>query len=462
MSGNSNPNSIDFDLFEQVIIFNCLFPQHAAEYSAAVIDHLKPELFKNKAAKMIIGLIRDFYDANQKIITITELKLKLVTAEQKELCKQLFATFNSINEAYHMPELMKNTELYIRNRLLAQAIDGAILQHQESKQFDISSIMTQMDEVHAISLVDDLGLDYFKDFDKYCEDLQVVNTYLSTGWSWLDEKLGGGLLENGKAIYVFCGTTNVGKSIFLSNMAANILKQGKTVVVITLEMSQQVYASRITAQLWDIGIGNLAQNIELLKRNNRGLKEANFDGDLIIKEFPPASISSRTISGYLKKLQRRGIKPDAIIVDYLSLLIPNNKAAGNSYMDVKKVSEELRALSYIFECPIVTASQLNRTAYGKENPGLDTISESMGLAHTADVQIAIWCNDEEKKAGIINMGMMKNRFGPNFGSTAVSINWSTLKLTEIAPMATPNQHVDEEVAQSVSDVEKMLIENQFS
>ena len=61
----------------------------------------------------------------------------------------------------------------------------------------------------------------------------------------------------------------------------------------------------------------------------------------------------------------------------------------NSYTDVKSVTEQLRALSYLFNCPVVTATQLGRAAFDKVDPGLEHTSESMGLAMTADATV---CN----------------------------------------------------------------------
>ena len=56
--------------------------------------------------------------------------------------------------------------------------------------------------------------------------------------------LDGGFLENGRSIYVFAGETNVGKSIFLGNIAVNMAKQGKTVLVVSLEMSGRLLQIR--------------------------------------------------------------------------------------------------------------------------------------------------------------------------------------------------------------------------
>ena len=102
----------------------------------------------------------------------------------------------------------------------------------------------------------------------------------------------------------------------------------------------------------------------------------------------------------------------------------------NSYERVKYSTEQLRALTYEFKCPIITATQLNRSGYDQNEPGLNTISESIGLAATADVICSIYRPDPDNQENIINFGMMKNRFGVNSGSHSMRIDYSTLTIVE--------------------------------
>ena len=94
-----------------------------------------------------------------------------------------------------------------------------------------------------------------------------------------------------------------------------------------------------------------------------------------------------------------------IVIDYVNLL--RSTFNGNSYERIKDNTEQLRALSYVFNCPIITATQLNRSGYDEVNPGLDTISESIGLAATADAIFSLWQEEEDAELGIIKLGVMK-------------------------------------------------------
>jgi hypothetical protein len=87
-------------------------------------------------------------------------------------------------------------------------------------------------------------------------------------------------------------------------------------------------------------------------------------------------------------------------------------------------------MSYQFECPIITATQANRSAYNEANPGLETTSESMGLSHTADAQFSIWTEKEEMDLNLIHLGITKNRFGPRDCQTVLEIDYPTLSLKD--------------------------------
>ena len=112
------------------------------------------------------------------------------------------------------------------------------------------------------------------------------------GWAWVDEMLDGGFLENGRSIYVFAGETNVGKSIFLGNIAVNMAKQGKTVLVVSLEMSELMYAKRLAGNLTGLEINNLRHEIPELRTKMQKEVIENPTGKLLIKEFPPSTITA--------------------------------------------------------------------------------------------------------------------------------------------------------------------------
>jgi replicative DNA helicase len=203
--------------------------------------------------------------------------------------------------------------------------------------------------------------------------------------------------------------------------------QGKNVLLVSLEMSEMMYARRLSSAITSIPLSHLKEESESLKQQIKDIAKGK-KSKIIIKEFPPSTLTPFQLKGFIKKLMQKGIKIDLIVLDYLNLL--HSPLGNNSYERILYCAQQVRAISYDIMCPIVSATQLNRSGYNVDNPGLETISESIGLATTSDAIISIWQKDEDKELGLINIGMSKNRFGPNFGSIALKIDYNTLVITE--------------------------------
>ena len=429
-------SKLDLDYFENILIYKSLTD---SGYLASIADFVKPEYFKDKAIASIFDIIKDFTEKRNKLPTTTEIKSYLVSDEQKESFKGLVKSFNDIDKNLDKEELYDNTERFLKEKAVYHTMLN-VAEDVSSGEVDTSVVLDKFEKSCNINLVTDLGLELYGDVDKLIDDLNSVERYVPSKWEWLDNCLGGGFLEAGKALYVFAGETNIGKSIFLGNIASNIAEQGKNVLLVTLEMSELLYARRICSNVTKIPMKEMADNTPSIKQamNDQG-------GKIFIKEFPPATITANQLKAFVKKFEEQGIKLDAIVLDYLNLM--HSPVGNNSYERIKHVTEQVRAMSYLFNCPIISATQLNRAGFDTDNPDLATISESIGLAATADAIISIFQNEEDRGIGIIRLGMMKNRYGPRGITQAMRIDYSTLTI---------DQADDIEIDEGMDDTLNML------
>ena len=412
-------SKLDLDYFENVLMYKSLTD---GTYLASIADFVKPDYFKNKAIASIFNIIKDFSDKRNKLPTVTEIKSYLVSDEQKNSFKDLVHSFNDIDKKLDQDELYENTEQFLKEKAVYHTMLN-VAEDVANGKVDTSDVLDKFEKSCNISLVTDLGLDLYSNIDTLIDDINSVERHIPSKWEWLDNNLGGGFLEAGKSLYVFAGETNIGKSIFLGNVAHNIAKEGKNVLLVTLEMSELLYARRICTNVTKVPMKELVGNTPAIKEAIKDEK-----GKIFIKEFPPATITPNQLKGFIKKFQEQGIKLDAIVLDYLNLM--NSTMGNNSYERIKHVTEQVRAMSYLFNCPIISATQLNRAGFDTDNPDLATISESIGLAATADVICSIFQNEEDRELGIIRLGMMKNRYGPRGTTQAMRINYSTLSIEE--------------------------------
>ena len=412
---------VNSDFFENIVACQCLTN---AYYTSLVLDHLSPENFKNPGNKLVINIIKDFYVKRKALPTITEIKTYLSKEEDLKLFKDTVTTYKQYDTALNMDELIANTEQFFKEKAVYNAV-LKIVDDVSKEKADYPKFLSLFEKACNISLVSDIGLDFFGEYEKIITELGTKSEVLPTGWGFIDDKIGGGLMKNGRALYLFLGPTNVGKSIFLGNVAANMANKGLTTVLISLEMPEMMYAKRLSSHLSKIPINNIQGQIGALDAYFKGVTDTH-KRKLIIKEFPPKSITVSGIKAYLESLVKSGIKPDILVIDYLGLIKASQ--GENSYEQGKVAAEELRALSYFFNMPVVSAIQTNRE--GMEKPSLDTVSESLGVAFTADVVWSIYQEEGDQDLGIIKVGGIKNRLGPKHGATAMRIDYTTLSLTE--------------------------------
>ena len=420
-----NTTKLDLDYYERVIAYNCIFD---STYLGTIIDYLSEDLFSDKDVKSTIHIIKDFYIRRNEVPTINEIRAYLDDPKLKDSFKNLLLKIQEFETTiFNKDELIENTETFLKQKSVFNTLLAAAQNHDNGK-LDAADLLVKMEQAVGINLSSSIGLDLLDDTERFISELSKNESKISTGWKWLDNKISGGFLEQGKALYIFIGETNVGKSIFLGNIAANVAMQGKTALVISLEMSEVMYGMRFASKLTKIPMFELKSDVNNLKEQLDDIKRKNKKSKILIKEFPPSTISPFQVGAYLKKLQQKGIKVDCLVLDYLNLL--NSPSSTNMYEKVKNISEQLRAISYTYNIPIISASQITRQGFNTENPSLDMISEGISLANTADCVFNIWQSDEDKENGYINMGIAKNRFGPNFGSTLLRIDYSTLTLEE--------------------------------
>ena len=190
------------------------------------------------------------------------------------------------------------------------------------------------------------------------------------------------------------------KSNTMANWAARQVLNGHTVVLLTLEMSEDMFAQRFDSIYSRMDINQMYTNRHnqvKLFRNLKTLYKDEKRGNLFIKQYPTGAASVADFRAYLRELTIRGINPEIIYVDYLNLMQATNVPASDLYIKGKSIAEELRALSFEFELPVVSVSQLNREARWTDFKSIDFnyISESMGVPATADFMAIIGLDEDD-------------------------------------------------------------------
>jgi KaiC/GvpD/RAD55 family RecA-like ATPase len=311
---------------------------------------------------------------------------------------------------------------------------------------NVDSIVTKVkgliNDRNNLSFNSDLGLDFFEVDSHDQKETEKV----STGYNFIDRMLGGGYDKGGNLI-VYAGEQNIGKSIYLANDAANFVKMGTNTVVVTAEMAAHKFVKRIGSNLLTIDINDYAdkaKNKEHIKRRLETVGDGfTPPGSLFVKQFPTSQATVLDIEAYVNQIEEeKQIKVGAVVIDYINILANyRNQNTENTYMKIKQIAEDLRAMGIRNNWLIVTATQITRNGYNSSDIGMTDIAESAGLSHTADVMLGIIQDDLMRANSEYWLKVLKIRDGEGKGTKCkLNINWNYMRLIETEETTNSNLH----------------------
>jgi hypothetical protein len=112
--------------------------------------------------------------------------------------------------------------------------------------------------------------------------------------------------------------------------------------------------------------------------------------------------------------------------------VKSQAKADNMFIDGLEVSEKLRAISYEMHCPVISAIQTNTEGMNNADVGMQNISQSRGIAFTADFLMALFQTQEDREGGYIRARILKNRLGGMVGKVLqFSLDPHSLLLSDI-------------------------------
>lgn len=299
--------------------------------------------------------------------------------------------------------VMDRTEEFCKHYAIVRAIQDSM---EDINKGDYGSVVDAVQKAGEVSLIRDLGLSYFDEYEDRIERMLNEPLTIPTKWSLIDEALYGGIAR--KELILFCGGSGVGKSFTLANLGMNFLDQKLKVLLISLELSRDRIAQRFDQMLTGINGGEWKFKTDIITNTieaERGNKE-----HLQIVQLPAQSTANE-LRTYLKNFHSvHKWYPDLFIVDYLDEMLPNQHISIDNIAERDKFcTSQLRQIGVDYDMAVATASQLNREAV--EAPVLNHahIAGGLGKIRVSDVTIALRMDELQKARGIMEMIFLKVR-----------------------------------------------------
>lgn len=393
-------------------------------------EFVEPSFFKNDNIRFIYSLIReDYLKSDIKEAPSREKILMLIRLNDSE---------NKISDSF-IKELLKNTndkigEEWIKNKfrswkmyniitnsllkgidnirninpLEIDEINNTIFKFKEL--FNFSELMS-MDEDDG-----DLGVD-FDEIDSHIMDKR--NEYIPTGWASLDYIMEGGWDKS--SLNVLMGETNVGKSMWMQNIAVKLANQGYNVAYVTLEMSAYKCIKRMGAMRLKIPIKEYSEKAKdpiYMKNKLNSLKQLNGAllgaklGKILVKKYNTKDCTVTDLDNYIKRVRDiKNINLDVLIVDYLNIMsIEKGLDIENMlYLKGKHLSEGLRHLADKYNLCVITATQVEKDVWSSNNIDLRNVPESKAIVETADSVWAIIRNPKMRVENLYKLKVLKLR-----------------------------------------------------
>lgn len=361
----------------------------------------------------------------------------------------------------HRKWFLDDFEKFCRHK----AIESAILKSTDKlERKEYGAVEELIKNAVQIGLAKELGTNYWEDPATRLQRIMERKGGTSTGWTTVDYYLYGGF--NRGELNIFAGGSGAGKSLFLQNLALNWVDKGFNVVYVSLELSEDLCSMRLDSMLTGYTTKEILKNIDdvTLKVKMKGKKS----GSLQIVQLPNG-INVNDLRAYVKEYQiQNNIKVDAILVDYLDLMMPAKAkvSADNVFLKDKHVSEELRNFAMEGDYLFATASQLNRGAVDEVEFDHSHIAGGLSKIQTADNVIGIFSSRAMRERGRVQIQFMKTRSSSGVGQKIdLGFDIDSLRIRDLeedeedAETATSNSLYDKLAKAPVDNSTKDRVDN---
>ena len=365
-----------------------MFSKDMAVDLVTLLEYLKSTDNLDKA-----GGVTYISEVSSSVITTANLEAYIKIVEDKSTLRKLIKSATQIIE-----------ESYNKQDRVEDVIDIA-----QKKIFDLAEKQGS-NEYESLANVLERG---FLEIERLFNNKGSI-TGVGSGIRDLDAKTSG--FQKGDMVLI-AARPSMGKTTFSLNIAENAaLREGKSVVIFSLEMSKEQLAYKLLCS---------EANVDMLK-----LRTGNLDDDdweRIARATGPlskakifiddtAGLSVMEMRSKCRKIKmEHGI--DMILIDYLQLM-SGSAGSESRQQEVSEISRSIKALAKEMECPVIALSQLSRAPEQRADhrPMLSDLRESGSIEQDADVVMFLYrdeyYNKETEEKNIGECIIAKQRNGP--------------------------------------------------
>ena len=334
-----------------------------------------------------IVTVEDFYKNNYKLIfsemikaynmgKIIDVLLIIESLKKQELIDEIGGediiydltevvptAANAVNYAQIIKDKSVQRQLIdIGEKIVKMAMRGydevdTMLDKSESMIFKVAESKQKKDIVPLYELVQGK----ITQMDNYTDNKGKI-TGISSGFDRYDSITSG---FHGSDLLILAARPAMGKTAFALNLAINVARQGKGVLIYSLEMGNEQLFDRLVASEAKVRL--------------KALKDSTLSSEEMIN-----------LGNGLGRLSES--KLDFMLIDYLQLISPSENSRKSREQEISEISRSLKILAKELNIPIVTLSQLSRGVEQRvdKRPILSDLRESGAIEQDADMVMFLY------------------------------------------------------------------------
>ena len=313
-----------------------------------------------------------------------------------------------VQEKSTLRKLIKASTSIIEESYNKQGDVENVLDSAEKRIFDIAEKRTTSD-FEPLNQVLERG---FIEIERLFNNKGEI-TGVSSGFLDLDAKTSG--FQKGDMVLI-AARPSMGKTTFALNIAEHAaLREGKSVVIFSLEMSKEQLAYKLLCS---------EANVDMLKLRTGALDDKDWEniaratGPLSKAKIYIDDTAGVSVMEMRSKCRRLKIEYgiDLIMIDYLQLM--SGSSSESRQQEVSEISRSIKALAKEMECPVIALSQLSRAPEQRADhrPMLSDLRESGSIEQDADLVMFLYrdeyYNKETEEKNVGECIIAKQRNGP--------------------------------------------------
>lgn len=282
--------------------------------------------------------------------------------------------------------------------------DPERVQDIELIALEMARTLTEVVPSPAVSRFSDMEMR----IEQYRQKLEAGDVYgLLTGFETLDELTLGIQPHEFFVVMAFLG---VGKSTMMQRIFYQVYLQGKTPMMISLEMDADSLLRKFDAmatnvRYWALKALELGEgDIEKWERVAELADADRHERDIIVVD----DIRGCTVDKVLAETIR--YKPDLVGIDYVGLMDAPRGVQGKSWEKLQYITRALKTNARSLRIPVLAAAQANREGARGDLSVVHT-AEALSVARDCDIMLGLQQDDEQYENQEMEGIILKNRDG---------------------------------------------------